>query len=151
LLDSIVHYVTPRNLAAMFGVVAAGIALPFLLRRMGGTSRRSLMIPILLFVALGPLATSRVETLGRGRNAIMALATTALPRIYARASGAESDEQWRESPFGGDSAKEDLSHWRGAAADRNVVLVSLESTGAQYLQPFGASRDPMPNLSKLSQ
>ena len=150
LLDSIMHYATPRNLAAMCAVVAAGTALPFLLRRVSPKTGRSLIIPVLLFVLLGPIATTRVETLGRGRNAIMALATTALPRIYARASDIETDEQWRESPFGEHSAKEDLSRWKGAAADRNVVLVSLESAGAQYLKPYGASRDPMPNLSDLS-
>jgi hypothetical protein len=151
LLDSILHYTTPRNLAAICAVAAAGIALPVVLRRVGAKSRRSLIIPVLLFVMLGPLATSRVETLGRGRNAIMALATTALPRIYSRGSGTHSGEQWRESPFGsGRSGREDLSHLKGAAADRNVVLVSLESTGAQYLEPYGASRDPMPNLSAVA-
>ncbi len=150
LSDSIRHHATPRNLAAMSAVVAAGIALPLLLRRVGPKRQRSLIIPVLLFVLLGPLATSRVETLGRGRNAIMALATTALPRIYARASDVEPHEQWRASPFGVHSTGEDLSRWKGAAADRNVVLVSLESTGAQYLQPYGASRDPMPNLTDLA-
>ncbi|HEV8486244.1 MAG TPA: sulfatase [Blastocatellia bacterium] len=150
LSDSIKYHATPRNMAAMCAVVATGIALPFFLRRVGPNGRRSLIIPGLLFVLLGPLATSRVDTLGRGRNAIMVLATTALPRIYARTSDIEADEQWRESPFGVRSTGEDLSRWKGAAAGRNVVLVSLESTGAQYLQPYGASRDPMPNLSDLA-
>jgi phosphoglycerol transferase MdoB-like AlkP superfamily enzyme len=54
------------------------------------------------------------------------------------------------SPMEGRSETEDLSRWRGAAAGRNVVMVLLESAGAQYLRPYGASEDPMPNFSQLS-
>jgi arylsulfatase A-like enzyme len=45
----------------------------------------------------------------------------------------------------------DLSQFHGIAAGRNVVLVSLESTAAQYLGLYGAAPDPMPNLSRLAQ
>jgi phosphoglycerol transferase MdoB-like AlkP superfamily enzyme len=47
-------------------------------------------------------------------------------------------------------SSEDLSALRGAAAGRNVVLIALESAGAQYLKPYGAAVDPMPNLSELA-
>jgi len=65
-------------------------------------------------------------------------------------AGRQADEDWRLSPLGGAGAGEDLSRWRGRAAGRNVVLVLLESAGARYLEPYGASRDPMPNLSELA-
>ncbi len=62
---------------------------------------------------------------------------------------ADLQEEWRASPFGSPPA-EDLSRFRGRAAGRNVVVVHLESTGAQYLRPYGATEDPMPRLSELA-
>jgi arylsulfatase A-like enzyme len=35
-------------------------------------------------------------------------------------------------------------------AGRNVVVIHLESTAAQYLRPYGAAEDPMPHLTELS-
>src|SRR6185503_18340508 len=57
---------------------------------------------------------------------------------------------WRASPVDPTSTREDLSSMAGRAAGRNVVLIVLESAGAEYLLPYGASRDPMPNLSELA-
>jgi arylsulfatase A-like enzyme len=96
-------------------------------------------------ILLGPLATSRIETIGLHRNAVAALATTALPRIASE----HASDDWRASPFGA-STGEDLSRFRGAAAGRNVVMILLESAGARYLRPYGAAADPMPNLSELA-
>ena len=56
---------------------------------------------------------------------------------------------WRASPYG-NAEGDDLSRFRGAAAGRNVLVVHLESTAAQYLAPYGADLDPMPNLSRLA-
>lgn len=158
LSDSIKHHTTPENLALMLMVVAGGIALPFVSRRLlhrqlslrGGLRSRSVLILAgLTFVSLGPFAGSRVETIGLDRNAIISLATTAFPRIRAHDANSAVAESWRASPFQDPGASEDLSAWRGAVAGRNVVLVLLESAGAEYLRPYGASRDPMPNLSEL--
>jgi glucan phosphoethanolaminetransferase (alkaline phosphatase superfamily) len=151
LSDSIKHHATPGNLASMTLVVAAAIALPMLLRRVRAQGRAALIIPALLVVLLGPFAASRVETIGLDRNAIMALATTALPRLPARGAGVASDEDWRATPFDAGSHVHDMSGWRGAAAGRNVVLIVLESAGAEHLRPYGAARDPMPNLTELAQ
>src|SRR5262249_24317129 len=52
--------------------------------------------------------------------------------------------------FGQGPVADDLSRWQGAASGRNVVLILLESAGAQYLRPYGAATDPMPNLSELA-
>ena len=46
--------------------------------------------------------------------------------------------------------KEALSVLKGTAKGRNVVLILLESTGAMYLKPYGATEDPMPNLTALA-
>ncbi|HEV2667080.1 MAG TPA: sulfatase-like hydrolase/transferase, partial [Blastocatellia bacterium] len=158
LSDSIRHHATPANFALMSLTIASGIALPLLIRRLQAQKRIALIIPALslaLLLAapialLGPFATSRVETIGLDRNAIMALVTTALPRLSARITDVEIKEDWRVSPFGSGSNDGDLSRWRGAAAGRNVVLIVLESAGAEYLRPYGASHDPMPNLSELA-
>ena len=155
LSSSIKHHATPENLALMALVAGTGIALPLLLRPLRLNGRSALLIPALiltalLLVAVGPLATSRVETVGLERNAIVALVTTALPRISTRATDSDANENWRESPFDVDSRDEDLSRWRGSAAGRNIILIVLESAGAQYLKPYGASSDPTPNLSELA-
>jgi lipoteichoic acid synthase len=150
LSDSIKHHATPRSLAMISLVAVAGYAFPLLLRQVRLKHHRTLVISSLLIVLLGPHASSRVDTIGLDRNPIMALATTALPRIAAGTAEVQPDESWRTSPIEGRSESEDLSRWRGAAAGRNVVMVLLESAGAQYLQPYGAAHDPMPNLTELT-
>jgi phosphoglycerol transferase MdoB-like AlkP superfamily enzyme len=150
LSDSIRHHATPINLVLMALTAAAGIALPRIVRRLRVQNMIALIIPALIVVLLGPFATSRIETIGMDRNAIMALATTGLPRLSARLADVSVKEDWRASLFGTETNGDDLSRWRGAAAGRNVVLIVLESTGAEYLRAYGASYDPMPNLSELA-
>jgi arylsulfatase A-like enzyme len=75
---------------------------------------------------------------------MVALVASTLSRV----SALDSQRNWRANPFGRPQT-EDLSGYRGRAAGRNVVLVHLESTGAGYLHPYGASEDPMPHLSSL--
>jgi phosphoglycerol transferase MdoB-like AlkP superfamily enzyme len=160
LSDSIKHHATADNLLLMFVIAACGIALPLFLRRaeqLFECRRRQplvtagVILAVLILAALGPLATAHVDTAGMGRNAITALATTALPRITARAAGDQSAGGWRESPLNASLPLEDLTRLRGAASGRNVVLIVLESAGAQYLRAYGAAADPMPNLSKLAE
>ncbi len=159
LSDSIKHHATAGNLSLMFLVVASGVALPLFLRwatrRFEWQRRRAvgifaMILVALVLVSLGPQATSRVDTAGMGRNAITALATTALPRITARAADGEAAGDWRASPLDSSLPDEDMSRLRGATSGRNVVLIVLESAGAQYLRTYGAAVDPMPNLSELA-
>lgn len=150
LSDSVKRHATPANFALMSVVVAAGIAFPLLLRHTGIENRTAFVVPALLLVMIGPFASSRVETIGLDRNPVMALVVSALPRIWWRSVDARVDEDWRLSPLHGDGAGEDLSRFTGKATGRNVVLILLESAGARYLEPYGASRDPMPNLSQLA-
>jgi hypothetical protein len=94
---------------------------------------------------LGPMATGRIETAGLHRNAVVGLVTSAFPRVAPR----HVEKDWRTSPFGRTPGST-LVELRGAAAGRNIVLILLESTGAQYLKLYGSPDDPTPNLTALA-
>src|SRR5712692_6789944 len=133
LADSIWYYATWQNALLCAAVLAAAILSPLVLRR---APRRLLLAALVLCAALGPFAVARVDTLGLERNAWTALVATALPRVDPGASRGD----WRATGF--DRTRyEDLSRFRAAAAGRNVVLVSLESTAARYLGLYGARED----------
>jgi arylsulfatase A-like enzyme len=150
LSDSIKHHSTPSNIALASLVLAAGLALPFLVGRLRRLYRTVIVIALLI-VGLGPLAVARVETNGLDRNPLLALATTALPRLSAAAAETKGREAWRASPFGSAATNaDDLTRFHGAAKTRNVVMVFLESAGASYLRPYGAPNDPMPSLTEMA-
>jgi phosphoglycerol transferase MdoB-like AlkP superfamily enzyme len=158
LSDSIKHHATPANISLMLIVAASGIAIPLFVgwagRRVEWNRSQALVAPavtlgVMILAVLGPLATSQVDTAGMGRNAITALASTALPRITAHAADERSARGWRDSPLDASWPIEDLTRLRGAASGRNVVLILLESAGAQYLESHGETA--MPNLSKLAE
>jgi arylsulfatase A-like enzyme len=165
LSDSIKHHATLANLALVSLVAAAGFGLPWLLARIRYPAR-AVIATALLIVGLGPFARTRVDTLGLDRNPLLALITTALPRLGTGRAALASAQSWRASPFedvgqagtlslrSGDCIAEahtqGLSNWRGAANGRNVVLILLESAAAEYLRPYGAPSDPMPSLSELA-
>jgi len=145
LADSIFHYLTCQNLAAIAALAATAVGVPRLLSRMNTRVWSCVGLAAIPMVALGPLATARVETMGLERNVVAALVLTAFPRI----APGDTAGDWRESPLGPVRA-EDLSSLRGVAAGRNVLLVVLESAAACYLRPYGAAEDPMPNLTQLA-
>lgn len=150
LADSIAYHVTGANVLRLVVVLAAGLTLPWLLRpgcsRMPMRLRATAALTAALLTLLGPPAARRVETLGLHRNVLAALLMSAVPRITAE----DLDGDWQRSPFGSVEA-EDLSRFRAQARGRNVVVIHLESTAARYLRPYGASEDPMPNLTQLTQ
>ena len=147
LADSIKYHLTLENLMLIVAVLAWGGVLPFLLGRL--RLRRSVAIGSIIvavaFVALGPTATAHVDVVGRHRNALVTLISTAFPRIQAQHQTAD----WRKSRFD-EPASEDLSRFHAVAAGRNVVMIHLESTGAGYLHPYGSPVDPMPKLTRLA-
>jgi hypothetical protein len=145
LSDSIRYYLTVQSLAWVGLVAVAGAALPLLARRVSRPPGHATVLALLALVALGPFATRRVDTAGLERNALLALGTSAIPRVPAR----PASDQWRVSPFAV-APEADLGRYRGAAAGRNVILVVLESTGARYLRIYGAREDPTPNLTDLA-
>jgi phosphoglycerol transferase MdoB-like AlkP superfamily enzyme len=145
LADSIVYYVTPANLASIGGLLITAFAAPSLTRRATPLLAASIAIPLAI---LGSIGASRVDTHGLERNAWSALALSALPRVAAESTASSTD--WR-APLADVADATDLSWLRGAAADRNVILVALESTAAQYLGLYGATPDISPNLTRLAQ
>ncbi len=114
-------------------------------QRIGRRGKIVLGLMLGLMVLAGPWATRRVDTLGLHRNFFVTLLASAFPRVAARDVAGD----WRVSPFGSRRG-EDLSHLRGKAAGRNVVLIHLESTASRYLRIHGAAEDPMPNLTALA-
>lgn len=145
LADSVFHYVTAANLLALAVPAALAIALPLLLRRRALAMRPWAVIAVVTIVISGPFAASRIDTHGMHRNALGALVATSLPRVEAAAGAAD----WRASPYG-EPRGEDLTSLRGSMKGRNVILVVLESTGAQHLGAYGASIDPTPRLTALA-
>ena len=144
LSDSIAVYATWDNVALTMTVVALAIRLPLLFTRLH--VQHLAPVAALIIVALGPLAARHVDTRGLERNAWTAVVTTAMPRVLARPAG----NRWtviglEQTPVA------PLPPLHGAAAGRHVIMVSLESTAAQYLGLYGASPDVMPNLSALAE
>jgi len=140
LADSIFYYATFGNLAAFAAVLIAAALLPALFRK---APIRGLVVAMVSCVVAGLFAVDRLDTLGLERNAWTALAGSLLPKSPTTRG------DWRVQGFD-QSQGTNLSWLSAAAAGRNVVMVSLESTGAQYLGLYGTSPDPMPNLSKLA-
>ncbi len=154
LSDSIRYHATTPNMLAVAGIIALGVALPFIWKREHQPGRRWIPVAAAL-VLLGPTAARRVETNGLERNAVWTLARTAVPRVHAGALTEMRSADWRSSPFGGShgttpSPRESLAALRTIAPRANVLLIILESTAAQYLGAFGATSDPTPNLSALA-
>jgi phosphoglycerol transferase MdoB-like AlkP superfamily enzyme len=145
LSDSIVSYVTPGNVAAIGALLMTSFAAPYLTRRATLSFTARVAIPLAI---LGSIGASRVDTHGLERNAWSALALSALPRV-AESPGSSTDD-WR-APLADVADQADLSWLRGVAAGRNVVLVALESTAAQYLGLYGATPDIAPNLTRLAE
>jgi hypothetical protein len=147
LLDSIRAYVTWFNLLAIVAVVLAAAWLPSLLRLTSLRVRRAALAVAIVLLALSPLARTRVSTVGSERNVVTALASSLWPRV--RSAELVGDLDWRASPFDVRDA-DSAAGYRAAGKGLNIVLIVLESTAAQYLEPYGAADDPMPTLSTLA-
>ncbi|MEX2558739.1 MAG: LTA synthase family protein, partial [Pirellulales bacterium] len=145
LADSIIHYATWGNLAALLAMGAAAVGFPIVFYRAGADRWAAAPLALVPLAALGPFASARVESLGLERNPLAALALTAMPRVAATSVVRD----WRASPFE-TIERDELSRYRGTCAGRNVILVVLESAAAVYLRPYGAAQDPMPNLTRLA-
>ncbi len=129
LADSMLLYVTATNVALVLALLAAAAALPSLLHRVPRPLCRLTVVCLLPVLILGPTASRRVDTRGMDRNVITALIGSRVPR----ATNHPASNDWRASPFPSGNDTEDLSRYAGAARGFNVVMISLESTAAQYL------------------
>ncbi len=144
--DSIAHYLTAPNLLLIVSVLAAGAVFPVLFRRLSMRVSYGLAAGAGLLAIAGAWFAGAVDSRGLHRNAIAAVATTLFPRLPA----IRSEADWRRSPVGTAPVTTDLSRFRGVARGRNVLMIHLESTAAQYLGLHGAGVDPMPNLTRIS-
>ncbi len=142
LADSIVMYLTPQTAAAALTVLIAGTMLPIALRRVQRISTWAIAAAFAMMLA-GAVTAPRLDTRGFDRNALTALAMW--PRVSAAAASAT---KWRDSAF--EASPPRLGALAGTARGMNVLMVILESTGAQYLGVYGAAADPMPTLSRIS-
>jgi len=145
LADSIAHYVTPRNLAALAVPIIVGTALPLLLRRRTMAIGMRTVVTATVVAAVGCAGVAHVDTRGLHRSAVGALIATTVPRVAA----APGVVDWRSSPYA-TKAGPSLMQLAGSLAGRNVVLIVLESTAARHLGLYGAAADPTPHLSTLA-
>jgi glucan phosphoethanolaminetransferase (alkaline phosphatase superfamily) len=145
LADSMLVYLTATNILLVVSVLAAAAGLPWLMRRMPRQFARLAVVCAIAVVLLGPMASSRAETRGMDRNVVTALIGTGLPHVAA----GDGASEWRESRFEVDGTG-DLLRFAGTAQGLNLVMVSLESTAAQYLSLYGGEYEVMPNLSALA-
>jgi hypothetical protein len=146
LADSVAHYITPRNLAALAAPLVAGAALPWCFRtRTIAIDMRTIGVGIIV-TAVGCAGVARVDTRGLHRSAVGALLATSLPRVAAEPATID----WRSSPYAATASPESLMPLAGSLAGRNVVLIVLESTAARHLGLYGAPTDPMPHLTGLA-
>lgn len=156
--DSVRAQIGWANGLAVAAVLATALLLPRALRG-AGAARASALILGLALLALAALLGQAVEPPPGGghRNALVALGETAW-RGRALA-GARALARAQEDPTGASLASQlpeegpavDLRAFAGAARGRNLIWVVLESTGAAYLKPYGAQRDPMPRLSAMAE
>jgi hypothetical protein len=143
--DSILLYATAPSVSLIALAIALAIALPRARAQFSAPQwwiAPALAIPI---VIAGPAARARADTLGLDRNVVFALVNSAFPHVQERAAAGN----WT-TPLFEHHAGDDLPHFRGASRDRNIVLVSLESTAAQYLRIYGANDNVMPRLDDLA-
>ena len=148
LADSLRLHMTPANLLLMTGTIASAASLPRALSRLRQTPRRLILGAALTLSALGPWSMRHADANGIDRSGVMAFADSLRPHVTA-----DSDRRdWRHSPFppAPSSAADDLTAFHGAARGRNVVIVSLESTAAQYLPMYGGGDNITPTLAALS-
>jgi Sulfatase len=150
LSDSIAHYFTLATFAQIAAVTLAALGSAILARRRISPIWTRLSFGALAVLALcgGAFGAQRVDCSGLHRNALVAFIDSALPRVQGVVPIGPDD--WRKSVIGV-SDVDDLSSLRGAAAGRNVVFISLESTGARYLSCYGSKEDPTPNLTRLAE
>ena len=135
LADSIWHYATLANFLALGAVLA--VRSPGTIHLRGEYQTAARAGARILCVILGPVAAAQVDTLGLERNAwTRAGYHRPAARVASRQPLTTGEHRDRSA-----APHEELSRFHGAAAGRNVVLMSLESTAAQYLGLYGADPD----------
>jgi arylsulfatase A-like enzyme len=148
LADSITHYFTASTLAQIAVILLAALAFAAITLRLPEKVLKMGFGALATLALGGAVVAGQTDWSGLHRNALVAFIDSTLPRLRGATPSAPDD--WRAS-MAGDEDVDDLSSLHGAMAGRNVVLISLESTGARYLRCYGATEDPMPNLTRLAE
>jgi hypothetical protein len=131
--DSLRLYMTWQNALLVLLVIVTTAVLP------NQWGRRSVIFFCLgALTALGRIVSRQVDTLGMDRNVVVALSRTSFSLSIPNSK--------REF-----LSNEDLTALRGIAKSNNVILISLESTAAQYLRLYGGADDLTPHLDTLAQ
>ena len=147
LSDSILHYLRFDVLAPVIGLIAVGCVLAYVLRKVELTRRTGLVVisAALALIAIGPFASSRIDTFGLERNSVVALVSSSLPRIRASES-MESGTDWRRSPMSWQPSRasqarmsEDLSYLRDIAKRSKHHSRDARVDGREYLHCYGAA------------
>lgn len=138
--DSVGRVAGPVAFAGATAVLVAAIAMPAIARRATGrlahgATWAGLALAASWFFLAAPALPAH-------RNALLFFAgsfraPSPVQAAVARPAGVAVDD-------------ERLLALRGAARERDVVLVVLESVAARFLRPYGAAEDPMPFLSGLA-
>lgn len=148
LADSLRLHLTAANLLLMTGTIASAGLLPGALLQFQQVRRRLIAGAAIILIALGPWSMRHADANGIDRSGIVAFAES----LGSHVTAASDERDWRHSPFPADvsAVTDDLAALHGAAHRRNVVIVSLESTAAQYLSVYGGRDDITPTLTELS-
>jgi hypothetical protein len=147
LADSVALYATPLNIILMALVIAAAAIMPRLV--LPDRVVTGIGVAAALVALPGPWAASVLDMRGTQRNAMTAVLATGIPRVSANGVVGTAAATLRVSPFG-TRVTEDLRWLEGRARGLNVVMITLESTGARYLRSYGANDDPMPTLTAVA-
>lgn len=148
LADSLRLHLTAANLLLVTGTIASAAWLPRTLSRLRHAPRRAIGGAAIALSAIGPWSMPHADANGIDRSGLVALAESVAPHVTA----GRNTRDWRQSPFPSvpSAAASGPSALRGGARGRNLVIVGLESTAAQYLSMYGSGDDITPTLVALS-
>ncbi|MBC8133999.1 MAG: sulfatase [Deltaproteobacteria bacterium] len=146
--DSARVFLTPINVGAPLAIGALALVYRPIRLPPGRIPVGAFAVGMVAALA-GGAAVAHVPTMGLHRNAVITLVRTSAAHYMAPPPANDpSPLSPACAPAEGDAA--DLLDLRGAARNRNVVLIILESTAARFLTAYGARREVTPNLTALA-
>jgi hypothetical protein len=157
--DSVRTYVTPANVAVPLLLGLAAAALPRALRharalapsRWVRTGAVLSVAALTVGIAMGPHAARKSDVSGWHRNAVLTFARTSLGTDGGAQVPLPSLDSGACRPLDPPAAPDPgLSDLIGLARDRNIVWITLESTGARMLGAYGADSGMTPHLDELA-
>jgi phosphoglycerol transferase MdoB-like AlkP superfamily enzyme len=133
--DSVRHHFDVVNLSLIAWTLLLGGVLPVLMRRWKCTFGPWAFAVLSAMAIAGWVFTGMAELQGLHRNSLVAFVS----------SFKTSDDYAPQL-----AASHEPSAMRGVLSGANVLLVSLESTGARHLKTYGDTNDPMPFFTQFA-